>query len=82
VEDLASDWHERPDDGRRALAGGHMMECHPSAGADPDFEKKNAEAAVLVICGDRQCSRSAMNSNYSLIVANSSAGDTLRVTIT
>jgi len=28
-------------------------------------------------CGDRQYSRSAMNSNYLLTVANSSDGDTL-----
>ena len=33
-------------------------------------------------CGDRQCSLWIMNSNYSLIVANSSDGDTLWVTTT
>ena len=33
-------------------------------------------------CGDRQCSRWIMNSNYLLIVVNSSGGDTLQVTTT
>jgi hypothetical protein len=45
-EDLTSNWHERPDDGRRGW-GGHMMECDPRVGADPDLEKKNAEAPFL-----------------------------------
>ena len=47
MEDLGSNWHERPDDDRRGLGGGHMMESDPGVGADPDFEKKNAGSPAI-----------------------------------